>query len=123
MSAYQRAEFRGTTTQLARSSGALVDVRESLIKVADPASAVMYGYGGPKAAAGALAAYERLSGDISTGLTRLHEVAPATALAMVDQARRHWQAVDTDMRAAPALVASGAVEKGLKIGKDPFTGL
>lgn len=117
---YQRDAFRTTTSELERASSALVGLRLSLNVVDDSASGMMYGLGGPAAAQRHADQYLRDSEDVTLGLQRLRAAVGPEARPAVDAAREHWAAMDEAVRAAPALLASGAVADGLKTGKDVF---
>jgi diguanylate cyclase (GGDEF)-like protein len=119
-SAYQREAFRDTTTDLERASGALVDLRMTLNGVDDPAAGVMYGLGGPDAAAGHLAGYEEASREIAAGFGRLVGASPTAAAPAISQAREHWNRMDAGVLAAQEVQGSGAVADALKTGTDPF---
>jgi diguanylate cyclase (GGDEF)-like protein len=119
-SAYQRDAFRNTTQDLERASGALVDLRMTLNGVDDPAAGLMYGLGGPDAAAGHLAGYEEASREIAAGFGRLVEASPTAAAPAISQAREHWNRMDAGVLAAQEVQGSDAVADALKTGTDPF---
>jgi diguanylate cyclase (GGDEF)-like protein len=119
-SAYQREAFRHTTSDLERASSALVDLRMTLNDVDDPAAGVMYGLGGPDAAAGHLARYQEMGREIDAGFDRLHEAAPPAAGPAISRAETHWAEMDSGVLAAPELLLSGAVAESMKTGTDLF---
>jgi diguanylate cyclase (GGDEF)-like protein len=119
-SSFQRSVYLETTSELERSSSALLEVRQMLNAVDDSAAGMMYGLGGPAAAAGHLRDFTRRSSEISAGFGMLEDaVAPAAGPA-VERAQRHWVAMDAGVKAAPELLASGAVAEALQTGQDPF---